>query len=60
MIGWKENEIEIPAQRKPLSRFHRNHLDLIGLAALEARVCGEQILDTGRDGARREDLRWSH
>jgi len=30
------------------------------LAALETSVCGEQLLDSGCDGTRREQLRRSH
>jgi len=60
VVCWKENEIEIPAQGKFLSRLHRNHLDIVWLAALEMCVCGEQVPNPGRDSAWREESCRTH
>lgn len=60
VIGWKEGEIEIPAQRQSFPGFNRYHLDLVWLATLETRVCGEQILNPVHDGARREESCRTH
>ncbi len=55
VVGWKEGKIKIPPQSRFLPGLHSYHLNLIRLAALETCVGGEEILDSGHDGAWSEE-----
>jgi hypothetical protein len=60
VVGREEDEIEIPPHGKSLARLGCDDLDLVRLAALEPGVHGKELLDPGRDGARREQSRRTH
>ena len=60
VVGGEEAELHVAAQRQRDPRRDRDHLDRVGLAALEAGVSCEQGLDVGGDLPRRRQLGRAH